>query len=137
MNGTELNKNFECVPDCVNLQYLLAGVPVETRACEDKPEALPLLGDEDTAILSLLPQPAVAVGATEFTAGHTTPTHSCRHSWEDERTARRRVQEKKSNWFLKEIIKHWNRAVVLSSGMSLVKHDTLPFVEPFFESLFP
>lgn len=64
--------------------HLLAGVPVKGRPLEDEPEALPLLGDEDAAVLPLLPQPAVAVGSAQLTAGHTTATQGRRHSCEDE-----------------------------------------------------
>lgn len=60
--------------------HLLAGVPVECRPLQDEPEALPLLGDKDVGLLSLLPQPAITVGSTQLAARHATPTHSRRHS---------------------------------------------------------
>lgn len=59
-----------------SLTHLLGGVPVKGRPLEDEPEALPLLGDEDAALLSLLPQPAVAVGTDQLAAGDATPAHS-------------------------------------------------------------
>lgn len=65
------------------MSHLLGGVPVQRRPLQDEPEALPLLGEEDTALLSLLPQPAVTVRGTQLTAGHTTPAHGRRHSWEN------------------------------------------------------
>lgn len=61
--------------------HLLAGVPVERRPLEDEPEALPLLSDEDAALLPLLPQPAVAVGTDQLPARHAAPTQSRRYSW--------------------------------------------------------
>ena len=41
-------------------------VPVEAGSFEDKPEALPLLRQEDTVLLPLLPEPAVAVSAAQL-----------------------------------------------------------------------
>lgn len=55
--------------------HLLAGVPIESRPLQDKPETLPLLGDEDAAFFSLLPQPAVTVGLAQLAARHTASAH--------------------------------------------------------------
>lgn len=63
--------------------YLWRGVPVERRPLQDEPETLPLLREEDVGFLPLLPQPAVAVGSTQLTAGHAAPTHGSRRSCED------------------------------------------------------
>lgn len=55
--------------------HLLAGVPIQSRPLQDKPETLPLLGDEDAAFFSLLPQPAVTVGLAQLAARHPASAH--------------------------------------------------------------
>lgn len=65
------------------LSHLLAGVPVQSRPLQDEPETLPLLGDEDAALFSLLPQPAVTVGHAQLAARHAASTHGCCHSCKD------------------------------------------------------
>lgn len=70
--------NDEVINECV---HLLAGIPVESGTLEDEPEALPFLGHEHTALLPLLPQPAVTVGLNQLTTRHTPPARRCTLAW--------------------------------------------------------
>lgn len=64
--------------------HLLAGVPIQSRPLQDEPETLPLLGDEDAALFSLLPQPAITVGHAQLAARHAPSTHGRCHSCKDQ-----------------------------------------------------
>lgn len=64
--------------------HLLAGVPIQSRPLQDEPETLPLLGDEDAAVLPLLPQPAITVRHAQLTARHAPSAHGRCHSCKDQ-----------------------------------------------------
>lgn len=64
--------------------HLLAGVPIQSRPLQDEPETLPLLGDEDAAVLPLLPQPAITVGHAQLAARHAPSAHGRCHSCKDQ-----------------------------------------------------
>lgn len=75
--------------------YLLRVIPVQTGSFQNKPEALPLLGDEDAALLPLFPEPAVAVGMSQVPAGDSAPAQSCWHSWESTTNTKGKVSKLK------------------------------------------
>lgn len=64
--------------------HLLAGVPIQSWPLQDEPETLPLLGDEDAALFSLLPQPSITVGHAQLAARHAASTHGRCHSCKDQ-----------------------------------------------------
>lgn len=64
--------------------HLLAGVPIQSRPLQDEPETLPLLGDEDAAVLPLLPQPAITVRHAQLAARHAPSAHGRCHSCTDQ-----------------------------------------------------
>lgn len=115
--------------------HLLAGVPVQCRPLQDEPEALPLLGDKDIGLLSLLPQPAVTVGSTQLAARHTTPTHGRRHSWEDT------MKNLYGLWFWVCLNTNGQYQIFTGELATFVntglENKVLPFADPLSLSLFP
>lgn len=102
--------------------HLLAGVPIQSWPLQDEPETLPLLGDEDTALFSLLPQPSITVGHAQLAARHAASTHGRCHSCKDQIAEITLYRDKQRfYWRQKKCATAWcfNQARTLMHGRQL------------------